>query len=104
MTIDIRKLETLPGSVKPAIEPPATRLEASPHAHPSAPPPYSSLISDVFRDICIHKYKDKLRQIALHQVKLKAGQNALPSGGFGREFRPPALPEMRGGKILSGNV
>jgi len=97
---DMRKLEILTNS--------GGRLPALPESpaypHPSAAPPYSSLISDVLRDICIHKYKDKLRLIALHQVKLKAGQSALPNGGLGRDFLPPSVPEMRGGKILSGNV
>ena len=104
MTEEMRKLEALPGSSKPIIQAPATRFETSEHAHPSAAPPYSSLISDVFRDICIHKYKDKLRQIALHQIKLKAGQSALASGGFGRDFLRPLLPELRGGKIFSDTV
>jgi hypothetical protein len=97
---DMRKLETLTNSGRPL---PA--LPDSPaYPHPSAAPPYSSLISDALRDICIHKYKDKLRLIALHQVKLKAGQSALPNGGLGRDFLPPSVPEMRGGKILSGSI
>lgn len=101
---DIQELEALPGAIKPAIQPPATRLEPAAYPQLGAPPPYSSMLADVFRDICIHKYKDKLRQIALHQVKLKAGQSALPAGGLGRDFTRPVSPEMRGGKILSDNV
>lgn len=101
---DIQELEALPGSSKPTITPRATRFKHPAYPHPSAAPLYSSLIADVFRDICIHKYKDKLRQIALHQVKIKAGQSAEPSGALGRDFSTHALPEMRGGKILSSDI
>ena len=41
---------------------------------PSMPPPYSSMLDDVFAQDAGFKRQDALRQTALHQVKLKAGR------------------------------
>lgn len=94
----------LPGASKPLIVLQETRFEASDFDSPCAPPPYSSMIDDVFTDIRIHKRKDELRQIALSPIRLKAGQSELPCGGLGRHAVPVSLPELRGGRILSGSV
>lgn len=101
---DMSELEKVPGTIKPAVKPKATRFEASDNDLPGTPPPYSSIIADAFRDIRIHKRKDKLRQIALHSVKIRAGQSQLPAGQLGREMRPAEPPEQRGGRILSDDV
>lgn len=77
-----------------------TRFSASEPELPFTPPPYSSLIDDALRDNRIHLYRDKLRQIALHPVKLKAGQTEPMTGEMGKNFNPATLPEMRGGSIL----
>lgn len=82
------------------------RVSASDLDLPFLAPPYSSLIQDVFTDIHIHKYKDLLRQNALHPVKLQAGQANFPNGELGRPATPdPVLiPEMIGGRVLTTNV
>lgn len=81
-----------------------TRFSSSEPELPFTPPPYSSIIDDALRDNRIHLYRDKLRQIALHPVKLKAGQTEPMAGEMGRNFTPATLPEMRGGSILDSQA
>ena len=89
--------------VEPAIPLPETRFVESPTALPLDPPPYSSIIDDAFTDNAVHKYNDKLRQTALHPVKLHAGQSTAPNGGIGR-FASPQLPELVGGGLVGINL
>ena len=76
---------------------------ASPAAVPQESPRYSSMIDDALTDNAIHKYRDKLRQIALHPVKLHAGQSAPSNGGIGR-FARPQVPEIIGGGLVGINL
>ena len=52
------------------------------------PPPYSSMLDDVFAQDAGFKRQDALRQTALHQVKLKAGQHSPVNGELGRNALP----------------
>ena len=88
---------------QPVIPLPETRFVASSTALPLDPPPYSSIIDGALIDNAIHKYKDRLRQIALHPVKLHAGQSAPPNGGIGR-FATPQIPEIIGGGLVGINL
>lgn len=88
--------------VEPVIPLPETRFEASPTDLPLTTI-YSSIFDDVQTDISIHKYRDKIRQNALHPVKLHAGQSAMPNGGIGR-FARPQLPEIIGGGLIGINL
>ena len=101
---DMQELQALTEGVKPVIPIIETRFEASPTDLPFTPPPYSSMIDDALMDGRIHLRKDKLRQTALGPVRLKAGQSEPPSGGLGLHAVPVRLPELRGGRILSGRV
>ena len=89
--------------VKPVIPLLETRFAASPTALPLDPPPYRSIIDGALIDNAIHKYKGKLRQIALHPVKLHAGQSAPPNGGIGR-FAKPQIPELTVGGLVGINL
>ena len=88
--------------VEPVVALPTTRFEASPTDLPLTTV-YSSILDDVQAQINVFKYKDKLRQIALHPVKLHAGQSAMPNGGIGRFVRPQ-LPEIIGGGLIGINL
>lgn len=81
-----------------------TRFSASDTALPLSPPPYSSIVDDVLSNIRLHLYKDILRQIALHPVKLKAGQTEPMAGPMGRNIVSSTLPEARGGRILDNTA
>lgn len=65
--------------------------------------PYTSMLADVRIANAILKYRDRLRQIALHPVYLHAGQSAMPNGGIGR-FAAPQLPEIIGGGLVGINL
>lgn len=67
---------------------PGPRFNASPLDPPSMPPPYSSMLDDVFEQCSGFKRQDALRQNALHQVKLKAGQHTPVNGEMGRNSLP----------------
>lgn len=101
-----KEYTTLDGSFTLAAPIATRRVSASDLDLPYLAPPYSSLIQDVFTDINIHKYKDELRQTALHPVKLQAGQSNLPNGELGRPVAmdPIFVPEMIGGNILTTNI
>lgn len=101
--LTIPQMAALHDPVEPVIPLPETRFAASPNALPLDPPPYSSMIDDALTDNAIHKYKDKLRQIALHPVMLHAGQSAPPNGGIGR-FAAPRIPEIIGGGLVGINL
>ena len=88
--------------VEPVIPLPTTRFEASPADLPLTTV-YSSMLDDVQSQIALFKYKDKIRQNALHPVKLHAGQSAMPNGGIGRFVRPQ-LPEIIGGGLIGINL
>lgn len=100
------ELEALTGSIRLPVSILHTRFAVSELDPPYWAPPYSSLMDDVLMDARIHKYKDKLRQIALHPVKLHAGQANLPNGELGRPAarHPVLVPEMPGGRILTTNL
>ncbi len=100
----LQTLQTLSEGIEPLIPLPETRFTAAKDDPPFLPPPYSSMVDDAFADNRVHLYKDRMRQIALHPVRLQAGQSESPAGGLGRFMLPAPLPEMRGGKILSGAV
>lgn len=99
-------LQALTGSIQMRISIPGTRFNAYEMDLPFLPPPYTSMIDDVMIQNTLHKYKDNLRQIAMHPVKLQAGQSNLPAGELGRPAAPlPVLvPEMLGGRLLTTNV
>lgn len=88
--------------VEPVIPLPTTRFEASPTDLPLTTV-YSSIFDDVQSQINVFKYKDTIRQNALHPVKLHAGQSAMPNGGIGR-FARPQLPEIIGGGLIGINL
>ena len=88
--------------VEPLVAPPQTRFETSPTDLPLTTV-YSSIFDDLQTQINIHKYRDRLRQNALHPVKLHAGQSAMPNGGIGRFVRPQ-LPEVIGGGLVGINL
>jgi hypothetical protein len=79
------------------------RFAASLAAAPQDSPGYSSVIDDALTDNAVRTYRDKLRQIALHPVKLHAGQSAPPNGGIGR-FARPQIPELIGGGLVGINL
>lgn len=99
-------LAALTGSIRLPISIFGTRHRAHEMDPPYFPPPYTSLIDDVMIQNNLHHYKDKLRQIALHPVKLQAGKANMPNGEFGRPATPDQLmvPEMLGGRVLKTNV
>ena len=101
--LTITQIAALNAPVEPVIPLPETLFVASPTGLSLAAPPYSSMIDDVLIQNAIHKYKDKLRQIALHPVKLHAGQSAPPNGGIGR-FATPRIPEIIGGGLVGINL
>lgn len=99
-------IQALTGSIRMRVSIPSTRFTAHEMDLPFLPPAYTSIIDDVMIQNTLHKYNDKLRQIALHPVKLQAGQSNLPAGELGRPAAPlPVLvPEMLGGRLLTTNV
>jgi hypothetical protein len=95
MQVPIRCNETLISLLE-------TRYTLSPTAIPLQVA-YTSLIKDALIDNAIHLYKDKLRQNALHPIRLHAGQSGMPNGGIGR-FAAPQLPEVIGGGLVGINI
>jgi|GEM_PF-3202738 len=83
-----------------------TRFVARDLDPPYWSPPYSSLLDDAVADGMVHKLKNELRPVALHSVKLQAGQSAMPNGELGRPAAadPTLLPEMPGGRLLYTNI
>jgi hypothetical protein len=83
-----------------------TRFFVSETDPPYFPPPYSSLLADVRALNQRHLEMDKLRQNALHPVKLQAGKANMPGGELGRHSarNPILVPEMLGGRVLTTNV
>jgi hypothetical protein len=83
-----------------------TRFYVSETDPPYFPPPYSSILADVRAQNKRHLEMDKLRQVALHPIKLQAGKADMPGGELGRHLtRDPILvPEMTGGRLLITNV
>lgn len=102
----VEELQALTGSIELAVPILTTRFSVSETDPPFLPPPYSSMIDDVNAQIKRHLEMDKLRQTALHSVKLQAGQSNLPEGELGRPYtRDPILaPELLGGRVLTTNV
>ena len=88
--------------IEPVIPLPETRFAASPTDLPLQPA-YTSLIDDALTDNAVHLHNDKIRQNALHPVKLHAGQSAVPNGGIGR-FAVPQIPEVIGGGLVGINL
>ena len=99
----ITQMAALNASIEPVIPLPETRFVVSATALPLDPPPYTSMIDDVLIQNALFKYKDRLRQTALHPVKLHAGQSAPPNGGIGR-FATPWIPEIIGGGLVGINL
>jgi len=93
-----------------SIELPVSILVTRRRAHEMDPlyfaPAYTSLIDDVMIQNALHLRQDKIRQIALHPVKLHAGQANLPGGELGRPAAREQIliPEMTGGRVLTTNV
>ena len=102
----VQELQRLAQGIKPIVPIPETRFTASKMDLPYLPPPYSSMIDDALMDNRIHEYKNKLQQIALHSVKLHAGQINMLNGELGRPAarHPILVPEMLGGRIHTTNV
>ena len=100
--LTITEISAANAPVEPVVPLPTTKFEASPTDLPLSTT-YSSIFDDVQRDINIYKYQDKIRQNALHPVKLHAGQSAMPNGGIGR-FARPQLPEIIGGGLVGINL
>ena len=88
--------------IEPVVPLPETRFVSSPTDLPLQVP-YTSLIEDAFIDNAVHLYNDRIRQSALHPVKLHAGQSAPANGGLGR-FATPQPPEIIGGGLVGINI
>lgn len=73
---------------------------------PFLPPPYTSLLDDAYSQGVGHKLHNAQQYVALHSVKLQAGQADMPSGELGRPATPDPvlLPELLGGRIHTTNV
>lgn len=99
-------IAALTGSIKLPVSILVTRRRAHEMDPPYFPPAYTSLIDDVMIQNSLHLRQDKLRQIALHPVKLHAGQANLPGGELGRPAarEQVLVPEMTGGRVLTTNV
>ena len=101
--LTLLQMAVLHSPVKPVVPLPETLTAVSSAALPLTPPPYRSIMDRALIDNAIHKYKDRLRQIALHPVKLHAGQSAPQNGGIGR-FARPQIPEIIGGGLVGINL
>lgn len=104
--VKVEELQALVGSVQPPIRILTTRFFVSQTDPPYFPPPYSSMIADVKAQNQRHLEMDKLRQTALHPVKLQAGQADMRGGELGRPCarEPILVPEMVGGRLLTTNI
>lgn len=100
------EIAALTGSIKLPIPILVTRRRLHEMDLPYLPPAYTSLIEDVKIQNALHQRQDKIRQNALHPVKLHAGQANLPGGELGRPAAREQIlvPEMTGGKVLTTNV
>lgn len=99
-------IAALTGSITLPIPILVTRRRLHEMDPPYLPPAYTSLIEDVMIQNALYLRQDKLRQAALHPVKLHAGQANLPGGELGRPVARDRIfvPEMLGGKVLTTNV
>jgi hypothetical protein len=102
----ITEMRSSGGTVQLPVSILMTRFFVSETDPPYFAPPYSSLLDDVAAQNRRYREADKLRQTALHSVKLQAGKATMPGGELGRPYtRDPVLvPEMLGGRLLTTNV
>lgn len=99
-------IAALTGSIKLPVAILVTRHRAHELDPPFFAPPYTSLIDDVMIQNAMHLHQNKVRQIAMHPVKLHAGQSSPPGGELGRHAAREQIlvPEMTGGRVLTTNL
>jgi hypothetical protein len=85
-----------PDMGEPAIRFSTTRYIPGKWDPPSISPPYSSILDDVRQQADLFRRMDRVRQNALHPVRLKAGEHSPVNGGEGRF----ALPAKEGLSLL----
>ena len=65
-----------------------TRFEAHPYDPPTSPPPYSSMIDDVYNQFAIIRYQESQRYDSILSVRNQAGQHHPVNGELGRFSLP----------------
>ncbi|MDL2266927.1 hypothetical protein LJC46_02945 [Desulfovibrio sp. OttesenSCG-928-G15] len=85
---------------------PPTRFVEREYDLPLTPRPYSSMLDDVRAQGERQKVHNAEQYVALHSVKLHAGQVDRSYGESGRPAaaKPILLPELLGGRIHATNV